>query len=44
MNDPLSRRFAGKIGLVTGSTQGIGEAVARRLAAGRRRGNRGHWP
>jgi hypothetical protein len=27
------RRFAGKVGLVTGSTQGIGEAVARRLAS-----------
>jgi hypothetical protein len=27
------RRFAGKVGLVTGSTQGVGEAVARRLAA-----------
>ena len=32
MNDPPSQRFKGKVGLVTGSTQGVGEAVARRLA------------
>ena len=32
MSEPLSGRFAGKIAVVTGSTQGIGEAVARRLA------------
>ena len=32
MSEPLSGRFAGKVAVVTGSTQGIGEAVARRLA------------
>ena len=32
MSAELPGRFAGKVCLVTGSTQGIGEAVARRLA------------
>ena len=32
MSGELPGRFAGKVCLVTGSTQGIGEAVARRLA------------
>jgi NAD(P)-dependent dehydrogenase (short-subunit alcohol dehydrogenase family) len=33
MSDTSPKAFAGKIGLVTGGAQGIGEAVARRLAA-----------
>jgi NAD(P)-dependent dehydrogenase (short-subunit alcohol dehydrogenase family) len=33
MSVETSGRFTGKVGLVTGSTQGIGEAVARRLAS-----------
>lgn len=33
MSDQPLRRFAGKVGLVTGSTQGIGEAAARRMAS-----------
>jgi NAD(P)-dependent dehydrogenase (short-subunit alcohol dehydrogenase family) len=32
VSEQLAGRFAGKIAVVTGSTQGIGEAVARRLA------------
>jgi NAD(P)-dependent dehydrogenase (short-subunit alcohol dehydrogenase family) len=33
MTDSSPGRFSGKVALVTGSTQGIGEAVARRLAS-----------
>lgn len=33
MSDTSTKPFAGKIGLVTGGAQGIGEATARRLAA-----------
>ena len=33
MTDNLNSQFEGKIGVITGSTQGLGEAVARLFAA-----------